>query len=256
MGVDIQKADFWKRISAWLFDFVLLIAVVTLVAIPLSAIFGYDEKLEAVQLIENEYREEMIAEGLNPDITAEELEALPKEEQDKYHSIDDRRTKDERLGVGYAIVSNIVVTMIFVSVLIAYLILEFTVPLFLKNGQTLGKKVFGLAVVHSNCVRFRGQAHFVRAIIGKCVIETMIPVFFVMMILFGDLGIVGVILLFLILGLQIYAVATTGTRSAIHDLISDAAVVDLASQMIFEDHDELMAYKNKLHEEAIAKKDY
>ena len=256
MGIDIQRADFWKRISAWLFDFVLLIALITLVAIPLSAIFGYDEKLEAVQLIENEYREEMIANGLDPDITAEKLESLPEEEKAKYHEVDERRTKDERLGIGYAIISNIVITMVFLSILISYVILEFVVPLFFKNGQTLGKKVFGLAVVHTNSVRFRGQAHFVRAVIGKCAIETMVPVFFVMMILFGDVGIVGVILLFLLLGLQIYAIASTKTRSAIHDLISDAAVVDLSSQMIFESNDEMMAYKNKLHEEAAAKQDY
>jgi hypothetical protein len=56
--------------------------------------------------------------------------------------------------------------------------------------------------------------------------------------------------------LQIYSIASTRTNSAIHDLISDAAVVDLASQMIFETHDDLMAYKNKLHEELANKAEY
>jgi hypothetical protein len=133
MGIDIQRADFWKRISAWLFDFVLLIALITLVSIPLSAIFKYDAKVDAVELIENEYREEMIADGLDPDITKEKLEALPESEQAKYHAVDERRANDERLGVGYAIISNIVITMVFMSILIAYLILEFAVPLFFKN---------------------------------------------------------------------------------------------------------------------------
>lgn len=256
MGIDIQKADFWKRISAWLFDFVLLIAVITLAAIPLSAIFKYDQNLKVVESIENEYREAMIADGLNPDITEEQLNALSPEEQAKYHAVDEKRAKDERLGIGYSVLSSTVISIVFISILIAYVIMEFTVPLFFKNGQTLGKKVFGLAVVHTNSVRFRGQAHFIRVIIGKCAIETMVPVFFVMMILFGDLGIVGVVLLLLIAVLQIYALASTKTRSAIHDLISDAAVVDLASQMIFENNEEMMAYKNKLHEEAISKAAY
>ena len=256
MVIDIQKADFWKRISAWLFDFVLLIAIVTLAAIPLSAIFKYDKNLEVVQSIENEYREAMIADGLNPDITADELKALSPEEQAKYHAVDEKRAKDDRLGIGYSVLSSAVISIVFLSIIIAYLILEFAVPLFLKNGQTLGKKVFGLGVVHTNSVKFRAQAHFIRSIIGKCAIETMVPVFFVMMILLGDLGIVGVVLLILIAGLQIYALASTKTRSAIHDLIADAAVVDLASQMVFESNEEMMAYKNKLHEEAVSKTDY
>ena len=253
---DFQKANMWKRISAWLFDFILLITVLTMVAIPISYIFGYDEKIDAIDSIENEYREEMIADGLDPDISAADFEKLPESEKERYREVDRRRAKDERLGVGYAIISNIIVTMVFVSILAAYVILELIVPILLKNGQTVGKKIFGLAVVHSNCVKFRGQAHFIRAVIGKCVIETMVPVFLAMMVLFGNLGIVGIVVLALILILQIYAVASTKTHSAIHDLISDAVVVDFASQMIFESHEELMEYKNRLHAEAVSKTDY
>ena len=256
MGYDIQKADFWKRISAWLLDFVLLITVIVIVSIPLSALFKYDEKLQVVESVENEYREEMVKSGLNPDITREELEKLSAEERAKYDAVDDKRSTDERLIIGYSLLSDIVVTMISVSILLAYLILEFAVPIIFKNGQTLGKKVFGLGVVHTNAVKLRGQAHFIRSVIGKCAIETMVPVFFIMMVLFGNLGTVGLILLVLMLGLQVFAVASTKTRSAIHDLISDTAVVDLASQTIFENYDELMAYKNKLHEEAASRQDY
>ena len=242
--------------SAWLFDFVILITLVTLIAIPISIAFDYDGVTAEIDKVEEEYKEEMIKDGLNPDITEEEYDALPEAEKDRYRDVDARRAKDERLVKGYAYITSVIVTLVFLSIFFAHLILNFIVPLFFKNGQTFGKKLFGIAVVHSNCVRMRNGAFFVRSIIGKCAIETMVPVFLLMMFLFGSLGILGIILLVLLFVLQIYSIASTRTNSAIHDLISDAAVVDLASQMIFETHDDLMAYKNKLHEELVNKAEY
>ena len=253
---DLQKASMWKRMSAWLFDLILFATVVTLVAIPISVIFKYNEKVEVVEKVEAEYREEMIKDGLNPDITEQELNSLSKEEREKYTAVDQRRAKDDRLGIGYAMITNIIITMIFVSIFVAYLVLEFFVPLFLKNGQTLGKKIFGIGVVHTNLVKFGSKPLFIRSMIGKCAIETMVPVFLVMMILFGSLGLIGAVVLLLLLVLQIYAVASTRTNSAIHDLVADAAVVDLSSQMIFESHEQLMEYKNRVHKEAADKAEY
>ena len=60
----------------------------------------------------------------------------------------------------------------------------------------------------------------------------------------------------LLIVLQIFALITSRSRSAIHDLISDAVVVDLASQQVFDTLDDLMAYKNKIHEEMVSKSDY
>ena len=253
---DLQKASMWKRASAWLFDLIVFATVITIVVIPLSILLKYDEKVDTVDKIEEKYRDMLIMDGLDPDISSSDFDALPKEVQDRYREIDDLRAKDEGLGIGYAIITNIITALVFVSIFITYMILEFVLPMCLKNGQTIGKKIFGIGVVHSNCVRFGGQSCFIRAMIGKCAIETMVPVFLVMMILFGNLGLTGAIVLILLAILQIYAICSSKTRSAIHDLISDAVVVDLASQMIFEDHDQLMAYKNKVHSEAVEKADY
>lgn len=253
---DLQKAGMWKRMSAWLFDLIVFATVVTLIAIPISMISGYDEKVDVVEKVEAEYREKMKADGLNPDISDSEFNALPEEERAKYEEVDKRRAKDERLTKGYAIITSTIVSMVFLSIFFAYLILEFIIPLILSNGQTLGKKIFGIGVVHTNCVKFRGKTLFIRAMIGKCVIETMVPVFIVMMILFGNLGWVGLLVLGLLLILQIYAVSSSKTRSAIHDLVADAAVVDIASQMIFANYDELMEYKNRVHKESVERESY
>ena len=253
MRFEIQRADFWKRISAFLFDIIMIGVVIVGVATALSAVFKYDSYLDIVESIEQEYVEKY---GLNPDLTDEEYAALPDAEKAVYEQCEAERQKDERLIIGYNIIINLAITITSTSILIGYVLMEFVVPIFFKNGQTLGKKAFGLGVVHSNGVRFKGQAHFIRSIIGKCVIEALVPAYLIIMIIFGNLGIVGAIVLVLLLILQLFTVATTRNRTAIHDLIADAIVVDLASQMVFDNVDELMAYKTRIHAEEVSKKEY
>ena len=253
MRFEIQRADFWKRISAFLFDLIMIGIVVVGVAAAMSAIFKYDHYLGIIEQVENEYVEKY---GVNPDLSTDEYNALSPEQKAIYAECDKARQADERLIVGYNIIINLALAIASVSILIAFSLMELVVPILFKNGQTLGKKVFGLGVVHTNGVRLRGQAHFVRSIIGKCIIEAMVPTYIVLMIIFGNLGIVGTVVLVLLLGLQIFTVATTRCRSAIHDLISDTAVVDLASQMIFDTKEDLLAYKKKVHKEIVDSADY
>ena len=253
MRFEIQRADFWKRISAFLFDIILLGIVIVGAAAAMSAILGYDKHMAVVEQVEKEYTEKY---GVNTELTEEEMAALSAEERAIYDAYDEARQKDERLIIGYNILLRLMFTILSVSVLIAYVIMELVIPIFFKNGQTLGKKIFGLAVIHTNGVRLRGQAHFIRTIIGKCLIETLVPIYFAYMTIFGSLGIVGLVVLVLMAGLQLFALVSTRTRSAIHDLISDTVVVDMASQMIFENADELIAYKTKIHEEMVNQKEY
>ena len=253
MRFEIQRADFWKRISAFLFDLIILGIVVVGVATALSAIFNFSQYVEIVDQVEAEYVEKY---GLDPDITNEEFEKLTDEEKTPYIECDKARQQDERLIIAYNIMLNLSLLISSLSILIGYLVTEFAIPLFFKNGQTLGKKAFGLAVIHTSGVRLRGQAHFIRTVIGKCVIEAMVPAYLVIMTLFGGLGIVGLAVLVLIGILEIVCMARTRTRSTIHDLIADTVVVDMASQMVFENTDELIAYKARIHEEMANKKEY
>lgn len=253
MRFEIQKADFWKRISAYLFDLIMIGIVVVGVAAAMSAILKYDKYLDIVEQVENEYVEKF---GINPNLSNDEYNALSDEEKAVYQACEAERQKDERLVIGYNIIINFALAIASVSILIGFVVMELVVPILFKNGQTLGKKAFGLGVVHSNGVRMKGQAHFVRSIIGKCIIEAMVPTYLVLMIIFGNLGIVGTVVLVLLLGLQIFTLATTRYRSSIHDLISDTVVVDLASQLVFESVEELMDYKTRIHAEEVSKKEY
>jgi predicted acyltransferase len=62
--------------------------------------------------------------------------------------------------------------------------------------------------------------------------------------------------LFLILVLQIGIMAATSTNSAIHDCLASTVVVDMATQMIFDTEEELLAFKKELHEKEVEAKPY
>ena len=134
--------------------------------------------------------------------------------------------------------------------------MEFVIPMLFKNGQTLGKKIFGVAVMHTSFIKLSPPMLFARTILGKFAIETMVPVYIVLMMFFGAIGIVGPAILILLIVLQAGVMLFTSTNSAIHDLLSKTVTVDLASQKIFENEKELLEWKEQMHAEKAAKQAY
>ena len=253
MRFELQRADFWKRISAFLFDAVMIVIVSVGLAAIFSLFLSYGDHYDVLSEAEKEYSEKY---GIDLNLSPEEYEKLSEEEKLKYEAADAEFAKDEKVIYAYNMLLNLSLITLTMSLLLAFIGLELVVPILFKHGRTLGKKIFGLAVMRTNGVKLGGQAHFIRSIIGKYTMETMVPIYILLMILFGNLGVVGTVMLVLILLLEIFTMCYTKTRSAIHDLVSDTVVVDFQSQMIFESEDELIAYKTRIHEEEVNKREY
>ena len=128
--------------------------------------------------------------------------------------------------------------------------------------STPGKKIFGLAVMRTNGVRIRGVSLFIRTFLGKYVVETMIPVLIGLLIIFnaigimGGPGIIGLIMVLILFVAEIVLVAVSKTNSMIHDFVSDTVVVDMASQMIFDDEQSMIEYKQRKAAEEAARSPY
>lgn len=253
MICDLQKANILKRVSAWILDLILLTIVITGVAFALSSILDYDSYSETLDRIYHEYEAEY---GIDRDITAEEYAALTREEQKVYEEVNRVMNENEEAIEAYNMTVNLALVITSLSILVSYLLLEFSVPLILKNGQTVGKKVFGIGLVRQDCVKVSTLALFVRTLLGKCTVETILPAYILILIIFGNLGMTGTVILVGMAILQIALVATSRTNSAIHDMMAATVAVDLNSQMIFESEADLLAYKNKLHAENAAKDKY
>ena len=253
MKFDIQKADVWKRISAWLFDTIISFILIVGIALIFSWALGYDSHFDTIERVRNEIVEKY---EIDTDLTQEEIDALPEEEQKKYDDADKEYGTNPEVIHANRMMIVLALVIVTLSILITVIIVELVMPLILKHGRTLGKKIFGLAVIRTNGVKISGQALFIRTFIGKYTLEIMAPLYILLLSVIGMLGVMGIVLDVIILLLQLFSIIRSGNRSAIHDLVSDTVVVDMASQMIFESEEELVAFKTRIHAEEAAKKEY
>ena len=253
MDLDVQRASLWKRIAAWVFDSILVAVLAVGIGVVLSAAFGYDGYSARLDEIYAKYESQY---GVVFAVTPEEYESMTPEELEHYNAAYDALVKDEETIYVYNMVMNLSLVITTLGILLAVLALEFIVPLLFGNGQTLGKKIFSLGLMRTEGTRVNGVVMFIRTILGKYAIETMIPVYIIIMIYFNSIGLVGPGIMLVIGAVQIVLMIVTKTNSVIHDCLATTVVVDLPSQMIFNTREELMAYKEKLHAEKVARTPY
>lgn len=255
MIYDLQKADIWKRASAALLDFILMAILATGFVFLLSLVVGfqdYSDKYEARQEIyESKY-------GVSFDDidTTEKYDALTEEEKAVFDKAFGEFAADEEAIYLYNMLFHLTILTISIGLLLAFSVLEFIVPLIFKNGQTIGKKVFGVAVMRLDHVKITAPFLFVRNILGKYTVETMIPIILLILIVYNLVGFMGPVIILLVLLSNIIMMIATKTNSGIHDMLASTVVVDLASQMIFDSPEAVLEYKQKVHAEAVDKADY
>lgn len=252
MIFDIQKASLLKRVSALILD-IILVMILTVGAAWLIAEItdydGYSTKLE------EHYTKYENAYGITFDISDEEYAALSDEDRSAYDAARDALTNDQDAIQTLTIMMNLTLVIVSIGIFISVLILDFVVPLILKNGQTVGKKVFGIAVIRQDGVRMTSLQLFVRTILGKYTIEIMVPVLIIIMIYFGTLGFTGTLVIFMMCLLQLILTFATRYHTPIHDLLAATVTVDMSSQMIFDSTEELIEFKKRAHAEDVKKRE-
>ena len=253
MIYDLQRASMWKRISAWLLDAILLCIIATLMALVLAAVTNYDGYSEQLDARYTYFEEQY---GVSRNLTQEQVNAMTDEERANLTAASDAIAADEEALYAYNMMLQLIIIMTSFGILLGYVVLEFAVPMVLGNGQTIGKKVFSLGVMQQNGVRVNGVCMFIRTVLGKYAIETMIPVMMVLMLFFGTIGTVGWIIVGAIGIVQIALLITTRERCMIHDKLANTVTVDLPSQMIFKTQEDLIAYKEKVAAEKAANQVY
>ncbi len=253
MTYDLQKASLLKRASAFLLDVILLVVLITGVATVMSAALDFDSHSQGVKA-RFEYFETQY--GVKFDLTQEEFDKLTPDEQKKLNDAYAAFSQDPQANHHYNMVISLSMVIVSISVLLSYLVLEFAVPLLFGNGQTVGKKIFGIAIMKENGVKVNAVSMFVRTVLGKYTFETMIPVLILIMMLGGMIGVVGPAVILGILIVEVVLMITSKTNSTIHDKLAQTVAVDMQSQMIFASELELMAYKQRQHEEKVRNSSY
>ena len=253
MIYDIQKANTLKRVSAYIFDIILLSILAVGIAFLLSAALNYEDVVAERELLTTQYEEKY---NVDFDISYEEYEKLSEEDRLKFDDAYKKFASDPEVSSKDLLLFNLTIIITSFSLLIAYIVIDIIIPLKFKNGQTLGKKIFGIAVMRTDGVRLTTLQLVVRTVLGKYTIETMLPIFLIFMFFVNFMPLFCIAGILLIILLQLVFIATTRMRLAIHDAMSGTVCVDLASQLIFNTQDELLEYKKKVHAELANSAEY
>lgn len=247
MIYDLQKASILKRISAFLLDFILICILATGFGALLSVIVNFDETFNQITAYEETFKEAGIESLFQTD---EQVEAL---------SAEARQVYDENIGgVKFAVSTCISKAFLIISLglFLTHLVLEFIIPLCLKNGQTVGKKVFGIGVMQITGVKLNNIALFVRSILGKYAVETMVPLSALLIFFFVVNEVMLFILFIAIYIFQIILFFASKRYAFIHDALASTVVVDMQTQMIFNSNEEMLAYKEEQHRQQAEKAEY
>ena len=253
MMYDLQRASVFKRISAGLFDFIITGIVIVAAALFVSAISGYDNYKTALDGYYAKYEEQY---NIKFSMTEEERSKMTEDDIKRYDEAYQALVSDSDAMYNYNMTTNLTMIITSMGIFVGILLTEFVVPLLLGNGQTLGKKIFGIALMRTDGIKITSVMLFVRSILGKYTLETMIPVLIVIMLLFNMTGAAGLLGLFGIAVLEIIIMCVTKTRSLVHDLIACTVAVDYASQLIFDTPEDLLEYKKRIHAQQANERTY
>lgn len=253
MVYDLQKASLWKRIAAWMFDGILTGILAVGIGLLLSMLLGYDGYSSTVDGAYAKYEAEY---GVVFEITQETYEAMTPEQRQNYDAAYAALTADQEAMRAYSMMLSLSMVILSLGILLAVLLWELVIPLWLGNGQTLGKKIFSLCLVRSDGVKVNSMQLFARTLLGKYTIETMVPAFILMMLFWGTVGLPGTLCLFALLAAEVLCLIINRNNCAIHDLIAGTVVVDISSQMIFRSTEDLIAYQKRIAADRAARQPY
>ena len=253
MNGELQRASMLKRVSAWLLDVILLVVLATGVGLVTSAVVNFDQYDQALAQCQKEYEQRY---GVSFELSQEEFAALSQEEQKYLNDAYGEFSKDPVAVYNYNMMISLSLVIVSISLVISCLVLEFAVPLLFGNGQTLGKKMFAIAVMKQNGVQVNAVTMFVRALLGKYTFETMIPLLILLMMLMGAIGIVGPLVILAILIMELVLMISSKTGATIHDKLAQTIVVDMHTQHIFKSEKERLAHNARVHEEKVKKQPY
>ena len=244
--LNLQKASFGKRIIAAIFDGIFLSIIAVGFLVMFANVFNTDQYINTTNQAMDKYKTEY-----NITLNADEYAALSDQDRIDYDNrirqAEEAFANDKDAVYAYNMWINLTLSGASVSILLSVLIIEFVVPLLFGNGQTLGKKIFGIALMHKDHIRVNKLQLFVRAILGKFAIEIMIPLYIIVMILSNSMGISGTMILLILLVIQLICMVASHNNSLLHDVMSGVVAVDMTSQKIFDTREDLTEYIKKTH---------
>ena len=131
----IERASLLKRIFASILDVILLSILATGFAFISSKIAKVDYHQKKVQEYYTYYEETY---NVKFGLTQADFDRMTEEELNHYKEVNEIISKDEGFIKENSLVQRLILLVVVIGLFLGTLIVEFVIPLFLKNGQTVG----------------------------------------------------------------------------------------------------------------------
>lgn len=249
----LQKPSFWKRIASFILDAIIVSILVTGFSFIATVVLDYDSLIEKRDEYYEIYEKEF---GIEFDISSSDASKLTDEEKQIYQEAYDKFNSNPDALKVYNQIIKLSLIIPLVAFFLSYLIADFIIPLILKNGQTIGKKVFGVCIVKKNGVKVEPVALFVRTVIGKFAIETVIPLSQVILFIFSNAQILNLILVGVLVFVELGMLIFTKDNSLLHDALAYTSSADMSTQIIFNSEDERLNTLKEVEKEKVRRSVY
>ena len=244
--LEFYKAKPIKRLAAYVIDLILLLAITVGVVVGMFSTMGYAAYEEQFDMYCQKYGQQF---GVDLSASRADQAELPEAELEKYSAAWEALNADEQAMDAVKQKLRIELLAATVGFFVAYVILEVMIPLIFKNGQTVGKKLMGLCVMHKYHVRVGVMQIIYRTILGKYFIETIIPVIMLILSDYGVLGTTASLVLAIIAMTQGFIVLMSQANCGIHDKLFHTVVADFNEQHIFDTLDERITFEEAYEKE-------
>ena len=245
-----KKATWFKRILAFLLDVILFAVLVSGMMLLLSFVLGYQRDLE---LLEEKYIQYGIY-VLNNSGTYEFCTTVNNEAcLDAWEAFN----LDAEACAYYDSTAIKTIPILIGGIFFSELILDFIVPLFIKNGRTIGMFCLGIAYLDTKDIQITSIQLFIHFLFGKFLVVSALPVFFFLMHFFNLWPNYGLLVCLGILLVNVLMKFFTPKRMGIADSIGKMYLIDNESQVYCKTVEELSALKAKeAREKEMQKKTY
>lgn len=224
----MTHASLKKRMAVAALDLVLALLLTALLACAFGALFGYARTVAQIDRVTTDFE---IANRINLSITEEVYQSLPEAERTRYDLMIDALRHDPAMIDAYTDLVGATVGIAALSFLVAYLALEILIPLCNKHRATVGGLLLGMTLAQADLSPVRTSTLLGRVLIGKYLMETLLPVIVLIITALEVIpGLAGILILLVFAAVQIWAVAATAQHVPVHGLISGTVTANAAKQ--------------------------
>lgn len=233
-------AKLTNRLAAFLIDAIILVILMTGLLYLISLVFDFDSHYQI--MIQEQIKEGYLI--LNEETEKYET-ILPT--ASNYEQVCENVSNNALLMENLFFVNSFSINAPLAALAIVLFITEFVIPLFLRNGQTIGMKCFHVALLSTTNIKINPIQLFARCLLGKIAILGVVPLLAILYIFLNiSGGLFGTLIVIIVFGVQLICLLKTKNKTGIQDLIANVYPVDSTETIFYKTTKELQDANNQL----------